>query len=320
MELIDGVDFIRYVTNDVAFEPDRLRRSLRQLVEGVYALHQARKLHCDLKPSNLLVTKDGRVVILDFGLTTEIAVNPPDESAVIIGTPDYMSPEQAAGKPLSEASDSYSVGAILYRSLTGRLPIIARTREILARKQDADIPPPSALMAGIPQDLDLLCRDLLRSDPGARPSGQEVLERLGGPETADIGDAPGLPRLISETPFVGREKELDELRQSFEFVRGGRAAIVYVYGGSGTGKTALVGHFLQELKNDGSAVVPAGRCYERESVPYKALDSLVDELTQYLIGLPRSLVEALVPAGVAALARLFPVLERVRTLRPIRPE
>ncbi len=317
MELVDGVDFIRYVSNDdrhkrqsgLPFDEDRLRCALKQLAEGVCALHQAGRLHRDLKPSNVLVTKDGRVVILDFGLTTEIAANVPSDSEGIIGTPAYMSPEQAAGKPLSEASDWYSVGAMLYRSLTANLPIVAvRTREILARKRDADIPPPSALTVGIPKDLDLLCCDLLRRDPGERPAGRAVLDHLGGRAASD---APS--RVTSEIPFIGREQELAELRQAFEIVGEGRAAIAYVHGGSGTGKSALVGRFLQELRNSDVAVVLAGRCYERESVPYKALDSLVDALTQYLMTLPRSLLDACVPRNISALTRLFPVLERVQS-------
>jgi hypothetical protein len=320
MELVEGVDFIQYVNHDDSpsalqqgrrFDAARLRPALRQLAEGVFALHHAGKLHRDLKPSNVLVDQRGRVVILDFGLVTEIAAEASSENGAIIGTPAYMSPEQAAGQLLSEASDWYSVGVMLYQALTGRAPIIALTRDVLALKQDADIPPPSVLTAGIPEDLDQLCRDLLRRDSGGRPSGREVLERLGGLESLAAGDAPGLTWTKPESHFVGREREMAELRRAFEIVQEGRASVAYVHGGSGTGKSALAAHFLEGLRNDDAAVVLAGRCYERESVPYKALDSLVDGLTQHLMGLPLSLLEALVPAGLSALKRLFPVLGRV---------
>jgi len=77
------------------------------------------KLHRDIKPSNVLVTAEGRVVILDFGLVEDI--NPDLHETLLAGTPDYMSPEQGAQTAISRASDWYSVGVILYEALTGKL-------------------------------------------------------------------------------------------------------------------------------------------------------------------------------------------------------
>jgi hypothetical protein len=310
MELVDGADFIRYVRDDDSH--DRLRAALRQLAEGVCALHQTGKLHRDLKPSNVLVTKEGRVVILDFGLATEIADDRRSGAEAIIGTPAYMSPEQAAARLLSEASDWYSVGVMLYQALTGRLPFDVHTRELLSRKLAADIAPPSTLTAGVPEDLNDLCCELLRRDADERPTGREVLRRLGGLEAAVSGETHALPSTSAE-PFVGRQQELAELRRAFGVAQEGRAAIVHVRGGSGAGKSALAVHFLEELRIRDTAVVLAGRCYERESVPYKALDSLVDALAEHLKSLPQPLLETLVPDNVAALTRLFPGLERVES-------
>jgi serine/threonine protein kinase len=118
MELVDGVDFLRYASS-LGDDFGRLRHAVRQLAEGVSALHQYGNLHCDLKPSNIMVERGGRVLILDFGLVTDFSGADRTGGAILCGTPGYMSPEQAAGLPLSPASDWYSVGVILYEALTG---------------------------------------------------------------------------------------------------------------------------------------------------------------------------------------------------------
>ena len=292
----------------------RLRRSLTQLAEGVLALHDAGKLHRDIKPSNVLVTREGRVVLLDFGLVSELDAAF-TLSADLGGTPAYMSPEQVAGLTLTQASDWYNVGAMLYQALTGRLPFSGPPAQVMRRKQDCEPPPPHALAPDVPRDLDELCRDLLRRDPGARPAGREVLRALIGASSAIL--APSLPP--SPTVFVGRDAQLHALGDAFLTSKSGRAVVVAVHGGSGMGKSALVRRFLEELKDvHGEAVVLVGRCYERESVPYKALDALVDALSRYLRRLPSAQAEAYLPHDILALARVFPVLRQVGAVNRAR--
>ncbi len=132
---------------------DRLRAALRQLAEGVHALHAAGKVHRDIKPSNVLVGEDGRVVLLDFGVATELA-RVVDERLLesnIVGTPGYMAPEQALDEPLTAASDWYSVGALLYEALVGKPPFVGDAIDVLYRKAMLEPQPPASSSTGSPR-------------------------------------------------------------------------------------------------------------------------------------------------------------------------
>ena len=282
MELVDGADFLSHVrgetsplrvssvigpseeleaeTLDVEFPAPqadrvltldwgRLRSSLLQLAEGLSALHASGRVHRDIKPQNVLVTRDGRVVILDFGLVAELTPAPVDRSTGLhsVGTPAYMSPEQATGLAVNEASDWYSVGVILYEALTGVLPFQGQTLELLARKLQEQPIPPSERAPGIPADLDLLCRQLLSREEKERPSGVEILQRLRGNEGVPQSSIAHSPRPSQRAPFVGRKEHLAALHDAFVRTKTGRPVVLVVRGSSGMGKSTLVRHFLSEL-------------------------------------------------------------------------
>ena len=291
----------------------RLRPTLRQLVEGVEALHRAGKLHRDVKPSNVLVTPAGRVVLLDFGVATQLG-GVVDQNLVereVVGTVRYMAPEQATEDAPTAASDWYSVGAMLYEALVGQAPFIGPRLDVVTRKTMLDPRPPRECVEGVPADLDALCCDLLRREPHARPTGSQILRRLGGGRTLRPSSRPLPPtEPLASVPLVGREAHLRALRDAFDDAKD-RAVTVLVHGASGMGKSALVEHFVDELVERGEAVTLRGRAYERESVPYKAFDSIVDALSRYLMRLSDDDGTVTLPGDIWALARLFPVLRRV---------
>jgi serine/threonine protein kinase len=303
--------------SNVKLDQDRLRLAFRQLAQGVNGLHETGKLHRDIKPSNVLVTTEGRVVILDFGLVADVEPEGGHDNITLAGTPDYMSPEQGAQLSLTPASDWYSAGVMLYQALTGKLPFSGKFFEVMMNKQSQDPPAPIAIQPDVPADLNELCMKLLQRDPQARPSGREVLRQLrdirdrAEPSTP-VTPFPAATSITMEAPFIGREKQLQALQDAFRNIAKGQSMTIYVHGSSGMGKTALVRHFLQELKEqDRRVVVLEGRCYERESVPYKALDGVVDSLSRYLMSRSQSRVITLLPHDVHALARLFPVMLQV---------
>jgi serine/threonine protein kinase len=360
MELVEGVEFLEYAwaapapmdsattspaisgervrdpnrtrssippPNIAKVDYDRVRAGLVQLVAGIEALHAAGKLHRDIKPSNVLVARDGRVIVVDFGIAKDLKERGMDvtEADMIVGTPQYMAPEQAAALELTPAADWYAVGALLYTTITGRAPIEGDVMEVLSQKLTRVPVPPRMIAPSVPDDLNDLCVRLLVIDPEQRANGAEILRRLNPAEpkvvvtvppqgAASSGEFPA-----SKQAFVGRTDVLNSLVEAFASVERGQEAIAFVQGTSGMGKSAIVRHFLDRLH--GSAVVLAGRCFERESVPYKAFDSVIDALTQHLLRLRSAEQGALMPRDVSALARLFPVLDRVPAVAdaPRRP-
>jgi len=304
------------VTSDDKLDESRLRSALRQLAEGVNRLHEMGKLHRDIKPSNVLVTDEGRVVLLDFGLVEDIESEL--HETLLAGTPDYMSPEQGAQMAISKASDWYSVGVILYQALTGRLPFRGRFFEVMMRKQTRDPIQPKEINPDAPRDLNQLCMKLLRRDPETRPTGREVLRILGA-RTAGALPA-SFPGTTADSAFIGRERLLAELHDAFSATREGDTVAVYVHGHSGMGKSTLVRTFLDQLKEQQRRVIVLqGRCYERESVPYKALDGVVDSLSKHLASIRHGRAEALMPRNSLALARVFPVMLQVDAIFNARP-
>jgi len=331
MEYVAGVDFLTHVRSSAAgddataetlrpatvcaFDERKLRAAAIQLAGALRALHAADLVHRDVKPSNVLVADD-RVVLLDFGLVTVATPEGESTGDHIVGTAAYMAPEQAASGKIGPAADWYGFGALLYEALTLRPPFAGSTYEVLLAKQRYEPPAPSTIAAGVPSDLDVLCRDLLRRDPAARPSGERILERLGAPvRTLAAGSSYRRRHATQTGPFVGRAQELEVLRGALRRTRTGVPAVLLVRGESGVGKTELVKHFADHAQqDDAECVVLTGRCYERESVPYKGFDSLADALGRYLGRLPAADCQALMPTNAYLLPRLFPVLSRVRVI------
>jgi len=334
MEILEAVDFIEYVWSGFEAlqrkkgkklvggsregEPrlsaeikERLYEGLKQLALGLNALHQAGMLHRDIKPSNVLVTTEGRVVLVDFGLASQFEEGSEERPTGIQGTPEYMAPEQAACNPLSPASDWYAVGVMLYEVLTGYWPIQGEPMRIIFKKQTETPKAPREMEPTVPDALNGLCVALLDRDQGKRPTAADILRCIGAEElietlqtTARVGSGQTLE-------LVGREPHLQGLHSSFRQVVGGMTKTIFVHGKSGMGKSVLIQKFLGDLREEDQAVVLSGRCYEQESVPFKALDNLIDSLADHLTGLPEAEVRAATPDDVLPLIRLFPVLGQI---------
>ncbi len=311
MELVRGRHFLEHVRGDIT----KLRAALRQLVQALRALHDSGLIHRDIKPSNVMVNNEGRVVLLDFGLVT--ALDPARQSidGRTIGTVEYMAPEQAVGRSVTEAADWYAVGVMLYEALTGDVPHTGHPLQILISKQQTDPRPVDEIVPNAPADLLALCKALLKIEPADRPSGRDIAQRLGIEDTdGDSQRVTPVSRGSGLSVFIGRERELAEIAASFEQART-RSVVHLIVGESGIGKSRLVARFTRMIQDeDPTALILHGRCYERESVPYKALDGVADGIAQHLAQLPQDALEPLLPDAPGLLVKLFPAFQRIEAI------
>ena len=305
MELVDGSDWLTYVrggAREGGADLERIRATLVQVVEALAALHAKGTVHRDVKPSNVLVAKSGHVKVLDFGIASgKHRID--DQSEGIVGTLAYMAPEQLLSEEATPAGDFYALGAMLYQALTGQLPYFDHEGHQAEAKLKGPATPVRKVAPRVPEDLASLCDELLRIEPQARPGADVILRVLGG-GSASLGDLPA-----THEEFVGRTRELGALWEAFHSVGDGAPVAVVFEGASGVGKSALVNHFLEQVR--GRALVLRGRCHEREYVPYKGIDAIVDDLAAYLGGGAEDVLFSLSNSAIRLLPRLFPVLKRV---------
>ncbi|MCA9138065.1 MAG: protein kinase [Planctomycetales bacterium] len=323
MDLLEGVDFLSYVRPDGHLDELRLRNSLEQLARGIIALHLKGIVHRDLKPNNVLIRSDGHLVILDFGLVTELQQLAGETLSIgnhhFAGTPRYAAPEQVSGQRTS-AIDWYAVGVMLYEAILGEAPFSGAGLQVLLDKQNNDAPQLTG-RGDVPADLARLIDRLLQRDPTNRPASDFIAETLGiaaassVSETSAFGSTIGLSNAEKDLQLFGREKQLADLgRVLGSFLRLRQPASVFIKGRSGEGKTALTNFFLSNAKLEENVLVLAGRCYDRESVPFKAVDCLIDPLVDYLRKRQRNELEQILPEDIGMLAHLFPLLRRVDSI------
>src|SRR5215831_17010705 len=224
MELVDGPSLAEVLAGG-PLGPGRTVDLIEQVAEGLHAAHSAGMVHRDIKPANLLITADGQVKITDFGIASVARDAPLTSSGILAGTPAYLAPERAAGKPATPASDLYSLGVVGYECLTGAPPFHGPALEVAEAHVRTPFP---ALPATVPAEVGTLIAALTAKDPWTRPaSAREVAEQAGRllagerigwpgatPPPPAAGDSPAATPLtladvratLAYQPAFGREK------------------------------------------------------------------------------------------------------------------
>src|SRR5258706_486563 len=134
-------------------------------------------IHRDLKPSNLLRAPDGKVKLTDFGIAKVFAGTHLTATGGVVGTAEYLSPEQATGKPVTKRSDLYSLGVVLYTLLTGRTPFRGEVMELLHKHRFGQYEQIRRIVPEVPYDMEEIVVQLLEKDPERRPGDAMMLHK-----------------------------------------------------------------------------------------------------------------------------------------------
>jgi serine/threonine protein kinase len=316
MEYVPGRPFVDHVRGEdppgaplSAAGFDRLRHAAPQLLAAVEHLHAHGCVHRDLKPRNVLVTPEGRVVVLDFGLSTRLEADDHETDPGIGGTRAYMSPEAFLGDA-NYPADWYAVGVMFAECALGASPFPASlSASVEARQRPLRLP----ALPDAPAWFATAIASMTEPDPERRSGLHAFAPWL---HSSPPNGASG-PRL--RPTFVGREVERAQLHAALAATLGGQRSAVVVGGPSAIGKSALIEQFLREIRVEG-VLTARGRCRQDDNLPFKAFDGVIEGWARALRALPSETLDLYRPAHVEELSQVFPWLSSVPGFgRPPRP-
>lgn len=297
MEYVPGENLKQFVLKKKKLTEEEAIDLAKQICQGLMEAHKLGVVHRDLKPQNILVDPKGQAKIMDFGIARSMEAKGMTQTGTIVGTPEYMSPEQAEGKKANPCSDIYSLGVILYEMVTGKVPFEGDSALSIALKHKTEIPdPPRKLNQEISEDLASVILKCMEKNPEKRySSAQELFSEL---ESLTRGQPVSAPSKKIKKPaflkkekeeeaaqkpvFVARKTELKQLHQFIDNSVSGNGQVAFITGEAGTGKTALIREFTyQAQKNHSDLIISTGKCNAHTGVgdPYLPFIEIMNLLT-----------------------------------------
>lgn len=251
--------------------------------------HQHGVVHRDLKPENIIIGSNGIVKLMDFGLA-HLHTSNLTATGVMLGTVNYMAPEQIRGDKLDPRTDLYALGVMLYEMLTGSVPFEADTAlAVITQHLYAPPVPACARNAQIPAVLDGLISQLLSKEPAERPNSAEevraaLLASISVPAEEQPADVPALER-ITRGRLIGRREEVQQVRAHLRQAMAGKGGLVLISGEPGIGKSRLAQEVMAEADASGGHVLRA-LCFEEGGGPYDVFAQLLRTVLLEDIALP----------------------------------
>jgi serine/threonine-protein kinase len=198
MEYVPAGDLKDRMKNEGRLSPDAAADVALQVAEALQAAHERGIIHRDVKPRNVLIAGSGHIKVADFGIARAIESTTISQSGDILGSLNYMSPEQAAGERVGPGSDLYSLGVVLYEMLTGKVPFDVTSPADVAAGHREEPPPPRTLNTAVPEGVSAIVMRLLATDPDVRyGSAEKLIEdlrrvRTGLPPVAPLPHGPNV--------------------------------------------------------------------------------------------------------------------------------